>query len=237
MQHETIIVQRNGLRREGLVRIFDNSPFRIVASVSHFDDQVLGCLAQQAGLFLVDLSEDVKAGVRAIECFKERQPTAHIVALAEGSRVEDAISAFRAGANAYLVEVASCDALIKSLELVMLGETIIPFQILSGILGHHQISAHPNAGGNIGAGSSADLDYSTAPSLSDREKHILGCLADGSSNKVIARAVDAAEATVKVHVKSILRKLRVQNRTQAAIWVLNHRTSLPVQSAVFKMVA
>ena len=57
--------------------------------------------------------------------------------------------------------------------------------------------------------------------LSAREKCILRCLLNGDANKVIARKVDIAEATVKVHVKAILRKIRVQNRTQAAIWAMN----------------
>src|SRR6476619_8470323 len=61
-----------------------------------------------------------------------------------------------------------------------------------------------------------------APQLSPREKSILRCLIAGDSNKGIARKIDIAEATVKVHVKGILRKIRVQNRTQAAIWAMNH---------------
>ena len=61
-----------------------------------------------------------------------------------------------------------------------------------------------------------------APHLSPREKAILSCLIDGNSNKSIARKIDIAEATVKVHVKAILRKIRVQNRTQAAIWGMNN---------------
>ena len=61
------------------------------------------------------------------------------------------------------------------------------------------------------------------PKLSAREKCILRCLLDGDANKVIARKFDIAEATVKVHVKAILRKIRVQNRTQAAIWAMNSR--------------
>ena len=61
-----------------------------------------------------------------------------------------------------------------------------------------------------------------APQLSPREKSILRCLVEGDSNKSIARKIDIAEATVKVHVKAILRKIRVQNRTQAAIWAMNH---------------
>jgi two-component system nitrate/nitrite response regulator NarL len=61
-----------------------------------------------------------------------------------------------------------------------------------------------------------------APHLSPREKAILSCLIEGNSNKCIARKIDIAEATVKVHVKAILRKIRVQNRTQAAIWGMNN---------------
>jgi two-component system nitrate/nitrite response regulator NarL len=58
--------------------------------------------------------------------------------------------------------------------------------------------------------------------LSPREKSIMKCLIEGDSNKSIARKIDIAEATVKVHVKAILRKIRVQNRTQAAIWGMNN---------------
>src|SRR5258708_11662039 len=61
-----------------------------------------------------------------------------------------------------------------------------------------------------------------APQLSTREKSILRCLIEGDSNKCIARKINIAEATVKVHVKAILRKIRVHNRTQAAIWGMNN---------------
>jgi two-component system nitrate/nitrite response regulator NarL len=72
-------------------------------------------------------------------------------------------------------------------------------------------------------------DDASAPQLSPRELAILRCLINGNSNKCIARKIDIAEATVKVHVKAILRKIRVQNRTQAAIWGMNH--ALPASPA------
>jgi two-component system nitrate/nitrite response regulator NarL len=62
----------------------------------------------------------------------------------------------------------------------------------------------------------------TAPQLSPRELVVLRCLTGGHSNKFIALKSDITEATVKVHVKAILRKIGVQNRTQAAIWGMNH---------------
>ena len=62
----------------------------------------------------------------------------------------------------------------------------------------------------------------TAPLLSPQEKVILRCIIEGESNKCIARKINVTEATVKVHVKAILRKIRVQNRTQAAVWGMNN---------------
>src|SRR3546814_10958017 len=63
-----------------------------------------------------------------------------------------------------------------------------------------------------------------AACLSDRELEILRWLIMGCPNKVISKRMDISEATVKVHVKAVLRKLRVKNRTQAAIWAANHRS-------------
>lgn len=69
-------------------------------------------------------------------------------------------------------------------------------------------------------------------SLSDREKQILQCLVEGSANKLIARRLEIAEATVKVHIKGLLRKINVSNRTQAAIWALNQSVAArPADSA------
>jgi two-component system nitrate/nitrite response regulator NarL len=75
-------------------------------------------------------------------------------------------------------------------------------------------------------GESLETDVDDMPRLSDRERCILNCLIAGDSNKTIARKIDIAEATVKVHVKAILRKVRVQNRTQAAIWAMSNGLSI-----------
>jgi two-component system nitrate/nitrite response regulator NarL len=158
------------------------------------------------------------------------------------------VSAFRAGANAYFVKVAT-DTFIKSLELVMLGETILPSAILASVFDQrhdrdgngHDDGRHDRRRGDhngedacydeaevakneIGSDAQASLaaEIRYAPRLSDRQRTILGCLLEGDSNKTIARKMAIAEATVKVHIKAILRKIRVHNRTQAAIWAMNN---------------
>jgi two-component system nitrate/nitrite response regulator NarL len=205
---QTIIVEQNALLRESLARILDNSHFHTVATASRVDDLVLSSLTPgDPILILLGIPDDITTALRAIEYLKEQHSTAHIVALARVSNAADAVLTFRAGANAYLAEVGNCDALMKALELVVLGDTVFPFSVLCTILEQEEVQFDSNA----------------FPPLSAKEKSILDCLADGSPNKVIARKIDVAEATVKVHVKSILRKIRVQNRTQAALWAIKHR--------------
>jgi DNA-binding NarL/FixJ family response regulator len=157
------------------------------------------------------------------------------------------VAAFRLGANAYLAKVATCDTFIKSLELVMLGVTLLPSEILNfichrqdrsraaGPSGHaaHHINAPDDGnadkddddGEMIGTrGETNQLSPRAMTSLtplSIQQQSILRCLIQGDSNKGIARKLAISEATAKVHVKAILRKIRVHNRTQAAIWAMS----------------
>jgi two-component system nitrate/nitrite response regulator NarL len=174
-------------------------------------------------LFLVvHTGDDFDAAVEQIELFRDQHPGGRIAIVADHYRLDELISAFRAGANGYFADVMTCDVFIKSMELVMMGETIFPPAFLSFVL---------DPEGGLGESAPRDennqsilirTENTLAPQLSTREKSILRCLIEGDSNKCIARKIDIAEATVKVHVKAILRKIRVQNRTQAAIWGINN---------------
>jgi two-component system nitrate/nitrite response regulator NarL len=172
---------------------------------------------------LVHTGNDVDPTLEQIELLKDRYPGGRIAVVADHYRLSELVSAFRAGANGYIVDVMTCDIFIKSLELVMMGETIFPPAFLSYVLdtgGDRLLAAAPsNQNGEAILVTTEDV---ITPQLSPREKSILRCLIEGDSNKCIARKIDIAEATVKVHVKAILRKIRVQNRTQAAIWGMNN---------------
>jgi two-component system nitrate/nitrite response regulator NarL len=182
-------------------------------------------------LLIIDASDDLDAAGGQVALFKERHPAARIAVLADHNHPSEIVSAFRAGANAYFIKVAPCDAFIKSLELVMLGETILPAAILSMILDraddgeehHERESVARDVRKRAGEWLEPESNYT--PRLSVREGCILKCLIEGDANKVIARKIDIAEATVKVHVKAILRKIRVHNRTQAAIWAMSNGSS------------
>jgi len=198
-------------------------------------------------LLIIDAGHDLSAAARQVELFKKRHPTGRIAVLADQNRPCDIVAAFRAGANAYFVKVAPCEAFIKSLELVMLGETILPAAMLSMLPDGAEGDETPRqdvaerASRDVAAQDCVDAESGDTPRLSMREKCILNFLIDGDSNKVIARRIDISEATVKVHVKAILRKIRVHNRTQAAIWAMSnglsdsaigHGAHLPARAAV-----
>jgi DNA-binding NarL/FixJ family response regulator len=216
----TIILEPRILIREGLARVLGAAQFRIIASENSVDD--LNSLPQRGPMLLViGTGDNVDAAVRQIGLFKQKYPTGRIAVLADTWDLGDMVSAFRAGANAYFVKLGACDVFIKSLELVMLGETILPSSMLLPFI---LDSRNPQTDRSITANARifTPLNGNEMPRLSTREKCILRYLVEGNSNKFIARKIDVAEATVKVHVKAILRKIRVQNRTQAAIWAMNN---------------
>jgi DNA-binding NarL/FixJ family response regulator len=218
-----ILVGKSILLREGLARILRAANFRILATVSCADDLRLSKPAPHPPLFLIiHTGEDFDAALEQIELFRSRRPDGRIAIVADHYRLNELTSAFRAGANGYFVNVITCDRFVKSLELVMMGETIFPPAFLSYMLdsGAHLLDAA--ARDRAGEPILVATEDATAPALSPREKLILRHIIEGGSNKFIARKMDIAEATVKVHVKAILRKIRVQNRTQAAIWGMSN---------------
>jgi DNA-binding NarL/FixJ family response regulator len=222
----TILIGKSVLLRSGLSRILRSANFHILASVSCADDIQASTIRQQQPLFIVvHIGDDFDVAVEQIEFLKSRHPDGRVAVVADHHSPRDLVSAFRAGANGYFVDM-TYGAFIKSLELVMMGETIFPRALLSIALDPaseplRKAAAKDNNDQTIVVTAN---DGALTPQLSSRERSILRCLINGDSNKRIARSMDIAEATVKVHVKAILRKIRVQNRTQAAIWGANNRS-------------
>jgi two-component system nitrate/nitrite response regulator NarL len=108
----------------------------------------------------------------------------------------------------YLLSNISKEVLTHSLRLILLGETVFPSQLATAW-----------ATGQLRQNASSDVGKALEV-LTQREAEILGCLTEGSPNKMIARQLGITEATVKIHVKSLIRKIGVQNRTQAALWAI-----------------
>ena len=207
----TALVGPNFLALEGLKEILSAAGFRVVASAFRVDDLVFDPeLQNQPVLLIVNAGSDLHAAIGQIELFKVRHESGRVVLLADPGQHSGIPAVFRAGANGYLFMGPTTEPFIKALELVMLGETVLPRVILPLILDPEDEVIPVKAVENF------------APLLSHRERLILRHLAEGQANKVIANEIGIAQATVKVHVKSILTKIGVINRTQAAMWAMNN---------------
>ncbi|QGM44428.1 LuxR C-terminal-related transcriptional regulator [Methylocystis heyeri] len=230
----TIIIAKNSLFREGLSRILSSERYEVVASTSILDIEVMSCLRQtEISLLVLGAGLDAEETAGQLNLYKDQQHNGYSVIITEQEKPLEIVSALQAGANACLTKDATSDALLKTIELVMLGETVVPQGMLSHLLkceeswlaetGTEQISS-PKPELDLVCAPHPPFDPrppASFPQLSAQEKRILSCLIVGDSNKMIARKVDIAEATVKVHVKAIFRKLGLKNRTQAAVWALN----------------
>jgi two-component system nitrate/nitrite response regulator NarL len=122
--------------------------------------------------------------------------------------------AVESGARGYLPNDISPAALQILLQLLLLGENIFAGPYSMQLAKKAALTCQRRIGQDL-----------RVP-LSPKESEILQCLGGGQPNKVIARNLNIAEATVKVHLKSLLRKINVGNRTQAAIWALNHKPEI-----------
>lgn len=219
----TVVVGGNSLRKDALTEFLRSADFGTVSSVT-CAYQLCGSKFEQGQKLYVLLhtGDDFQIAREQIEPLRSGHPDARVVVVADRYRPDEVAATFQAGANGYFVDVMSRDVFIKSIELVIMGETVFPPAFLP-------LALDFKSGHNDRATARKDLtvtpDERSTQHLSPRQKSILRCVVEGDSNKCIARKIDIAESTVKVHVKAILRKIGVHNRTQAAIWGINNELS------------
>ncbi|WP_236024826.1 LuxR C-terminal-related transcriptional regulator [Arenibaculum pallidiluteum] len=144
-------------------------------------------------------------------------PDARLVVLGDAFAEPLLALALRVGAAGCLDRRIGAHALQRALALVCLGMTVMP-DAVSEVLDSVTDSSVPP-------------DAADAGELSRREIEILQCLLAGQSNKAIARELDITESTVKMHFKNLMRKIRAQNRTQAAVWAIQRGLAGPREDA------
>lgn len=207
---KTVLVGRNKLFREGLKSLLAESQFEVIAEVDDIAELRHASEPLQPALVVVDFTDEAQRANDAIASLKTAQPDVRIAVLAEVLDSAALSACLAAGASGFLIKDISVDGLLQSLRLMMLGETVFPSN-LAPLLVNGISRVEPMS--NVSLGSYG---------LSEREGQIIRCLAQGDSNKQIANRLGITEATVKVHMKSLMRKIRASNRTQAAIWALHN---------------
>jgi len=164
-------------------------------------------------------------GVDAVPALKAIMPGVHIVLLTVSEDESDLAAALRAGADGYLLKTMDADALVESILRVMRGENVIAEEMTSKLVAVYRGAASAGVAAAPATQAAGAPAASPLAMLSPRELDILGGIARGESNKLIARNLGIAETTVKIHVQHVLRKLNVASRVQAAVIAASHLPS------------
>ncbi len=214
MAKTVVIISPNSIVREGLSRIISDEDFHVVDAASE-PGEIDWTRCPQDVLAVIDVGSIEDQGA-LVDQVLQRHSNARCIILSDEFDLDTMVDCFQRNAQGYLVKDMPCSPLIASLQLASLGEKVLPSSLID-VLAKQQYQPI------------SLTDYQPAveqANLSQREMDVLCCLMTGYSNKVIARQLELSEATVKVHVKAILRKLKVGNRTQAAMWGTAHQVSI-----------
>jgi len=214
-----IIVDDHPLVRQGLRRILEReADIEVIAEI--FDGQVAIDEAEKTkpDVILMDINLPTINGIQAMRAIKHTNPKVAVITLTAYNNPAQLFHAMRAGASAYYPkEVAPVD-LLNGIRIATQGGYIINGGVLNEKQLHAWLLEQFSA---IGPGSTDYPEEMYIP-LSGREMEILQQISRGLSNKEIARALGISRQTVKNHMTSILRKLAVNDRTQAALYALRN---------------
>lgn len=215
------------LIRRGLEQIFEGTNFLLSDANLHGPLHPSADGHSVPELFIIDQKHCPMAMIEMIKDLKALNSQARLALLTDQIDADAVLAAHHAGADGICLASSSPEVLLYSMQLIMLGEVIVsPELILKAIVSP---VIEPEAPPEVDIG--AEKIFGPAPKrlLSNRETQVLGWLKEGAPNKVIARQLNVAEATVKVHVKAILKKIGVGNRSQAAIWAAHNMALEPVE--------
>lgn len=164
---------------------------------------------QDPDLILLDLNMPGMNGFETLDELRKRELSGRIILFTVSNYSDDLVNALKRGADGYLLKDMEPEQLIVALKEAASGKLVVS-PTLASVLAE---SLRDNTG----------QDESTIATLTPREADILELISQGLSNKMIARKLEIAESTVKVHVKHLLKKLNLKSRVEAAVWVLQQK--------------
>jgi two-component system nitrate/nitrite response regulator NarL len=205
-----LVVDDHTLFRRGLVALLATEADLVVAGeAADAGEAARRARELQPDVILLDNHLPGVTGIAALAGLKEAAPAARVLMLTVSEDESDLSAALRAGAQGYVLKTIDGDMLAQAIRRTMRGESVVSPE-MTGKLVQALRSMH---------GGEPPATPDPLAALSPREREILEHIARGASNKAIARALDIAETTVKIHVQHILRKLGLASRVQAAVYL------------------
>lgn len=203
-----VIIDDHPLFRKGVADLIGMEPsLRLVGEAADGESGIRLARDVDPDVILLDLNMKGLNGIQTLQRLRAAELDARIVMLTVSDSEEDVIAALRGGADGYLLKDMEPEEILESLRRATQGRLVISEQLTELLA--RALREEPRPHGPDEAG------------LTPREVEILGLIAKGFSNKLIAREFDLSVGTVKVHVKHILKKLKLKSRVEAAVWAIN----------------
>jgi NarL family two-component system response regulator LiaR len=201
-----LVVDDHAVVREGLRALISGKPdMELVGEAGDGQEALLQARSLQPDVILMDLVMPHKDGIQAIREIRGENPAARILVLTSFGEDDQVFSAVKAGALGYLLKDSSPQELLEAIRCVYRGES----------------SLHPAVARKLILGYGQDQPAEVGTDiLTEREVEVLKLVAQGLSNQTIAQHLHVGEGTVRFHVGNVLGKLRLENRTQAALYAL-----------------
>jgi len=212
MNHKlrVLLIDDHSLFRAGLEELLSRREIEVVASVCEGKDGIKLTEKLQPDIVILDIRMPEPNGLAVLKQIKANNPDIAVIMVTTSRDDTDVAEAIKLGAQGYLLKDMEPDELIHSLHSIKSGELVVAPElaaVLARVVQGKPLESNSN---NI------------ISTLTPREREILIHLADGGSNKHIARILDISDGTVKLHVKSILRKLNIHSRVEAAVIAVEH---------------
>jgi two-component system nitrate/nitrite response regulator NarL len=222
MTHTSVrLVGKDSVFKEGLRSLLAKNGFLVAGDYTDHAGMQKDTSADYSPQLVITIAEETSTLLASISWIRSLYPQARIVIIAGSSANPLTAALFDAGADAFISKDVSCEGLVSSLKLAAAGEKVYPASLLT------QASANAN--------DTSAKETAQQYNLSRQELRIVHGLANGEPNKVIAHHLNISEATVKVHVRTVLRKLGARNRTKAAILAISQ--GIAPQGAAYQAMA
>lgn len=206
MTMRVLLIDDHTLFRSGLETLLERHNIEVVAATGDGREGMHLALEINPDIVLLDMRMPDMNGLEVLRALRGAGMKTPIVMLTTSNEERDLVECLRNGAQGYLLKDMEPDELVSALRDIQAGRTVVAPE-LTGVLAR------------VVQGESIETDRQETPfsELTPRELEILCLLAEGQSNKVIARNLGISDGTVKLHVKAVLRKLNVHSRVEAAV--------------------
>ncbi|HJV71585.1 response regulator [Ideonella sp.] len=214
-----LVVDDHTLFRRGLIALLSlhDEELHVAGEAGNAGEAQRRATELQPDLILLDNHLPGVRGIDALPTLLQAAPKARVLMLTVSEDEDDLADALKAGASGYVLKTIEGDALVEAIRRCVAGESVVSPELTGKLIGAlRAAAAAPEAAAPAAPPPPAD----PLAVLSPREREIVQHLAAGLSNKEIARRLDIAETTVKIHVQHVLRKLDLKSRVQAAVFAV-----------------